>query len=162
MMDAPTIAIEREIRIQARQELVFELLTDATQLLRWQGVEAELDPRPGGIYRVMLNTLGHTTAGRYLEVVPHSRIVFTWGWDPPIFPIPPGSTTVEITLTPEGDATVLHLRHSGLPNVREVAESHADGWMRNLERLVMLAEGRELPPDPGRDGNMESRSGSTA
>jgi uncharacterized protein YndB with AHSA1/START domain len=160
-MEATTVAIEREIRIAARPELVFGLLTDATQLLRWQGIEAELDPQPGGIYRVKLNTLGHTTAGQYVEVVPHSRIVFTWGWDPPIFPIPPGSTTVEITLTAEGDTTILHLRHSGLPNVPAVTESHGDGWQRYLERLAMLAEGRELPPDPGRDGNMDSGRGGT-
>lgn len=48
-----TIAIEREMRIAARPEIVFGLLTDATQMLRWQGVEAELEPRPGGVYRVV-------------------------------------------------------------------------------------------------------------
>jgi hypothetical protein len=30
--------------------------------------------------------------------------------------VPPGSTTVEITLTPDGDGTILRLRHLGLPN----------------------------------------------
>jgi hypothetical protein len=29
--------------------------------------------------------------------------------------VPPGSSTVEVTLTPDGDATVLHLVHGDLP-----------------------------------------------
>ncbi|MEI7924615.1 MAG: SRPBCC family protein [Chloroflexota bacterium] len=149
-----TAVVEREVRIAARPEIVFGLLTDAEQMLRWQGVEAELEPRPGGVYRVKLTTLGQCTAGRFVEVVPHSRIVFTWGWDPPIYPIPEGSTTVEITLQPEDGGTILHLRHTGLPNVPEVAQSHGDGWQHYLDRLAMFAEGRELPPDPWRDGAM--------
>ena len=154
MTTESTAVVEREIRIAARPEIVFDLLTDGEQMLRWQGVEAELEPRPGGVYRVKLTTLGQCTAGRFVEVVPHSRIVFTWGWDPPIYPIPAGSTTVEITLRPEGGGTILRLRHTGLPNVPEVAESHGDGWQHYLERLAMHAEGRELPPDPWRDGAM--------
>ena len=147
--------IERQLRIAARPEIVFNLLTDAQQVLRWQGIEAELEPRPGGVYRVKLNTLGQCTAGRFVEVIPHTRIVFTWGWDPLLFPIPPGSTTVEITLRAEGTETVLHLRHSGLPNVPAVTESHGAGWQHYLNRLAMLAEGHDLPYDPWRDGHME-------
>lgn len=116
--------------------------------------DSSQEPRPGGVYRVKLTTLGQCTAGRFVEVVPHSRIVFTWGWDPPIYPIPEGSTTVEITLQPEDGGTVLRLRHTGLPNVPEVAQSHGDGWQHYLDRLAMFAEGRELPPDPWRDGAM--------
>jgi len=149
-----TATVEREIRIAARPEIVFGLLTDAEQLVRWQGVEAELDPTPGGVYRVKLNTLGQTAAGRFVEVIPYSRIVFTWGWEPPTFPIPPGSTTVEITLRPEGGGTLVQLRHSGLPDVPEVADTHGAGWQHYLERLAMLAEGRDLPADPWRDGQM--------
>lgn len=150
-----TATIERRVRIEARPEIVFDLLTDAQQMLRWQGVEATLEPVPGGIYRVQLTTQGQCTAGRFVEVVPYSRIVFTWGWDPPTFPVPAGTTTVEITLEPDGTGTLLELRHSGLPNVPEVAESHGRGWQHYLERLAMFAEGRELPYDPWRDGLME-------
>ena len=147
--------VERTIRIAARPEIVFDLLTDAQQMLRWQGVEAQLEPRPGGVYRVQLTTNGQCAAGRFVEVVPHTRIVFTWGWDPPVYPIPAGSTTVEITLTPEGTDTVLHLRHTGLPDVPAVTASHGAGWQHYLERLAILAAGGELPDDPWRDGHMD-------
>jgi len=158
-MTTDTAILEREIRIAARPEIVFGLLTDAKQLLRWQGVDAEIEARPGGIYRVQLSTDGQCTAGRFVEVVPHSRIVFTWGWDPPIFPIPAGSTTVEIDLHVEGAETVLRLRHTGLPNVPEVTASHGAGWQHYLERLAMFAEGRPLPDDPWRDGHMDAGTG---
>ena len=153
--------VEREIRIAARPEIVFGLLTDAQQMLRWQGVDAELDPQPGGVYRVTLTTQGQAAAGRFVEVTPYIRIVFTWGWDPPTFPIPAGSTTVEIDLVPDGDATVLHLRHSGLPNVPAVTASHGAGWQHYFERLAMLVEGRELPYDTWRDGDMGESSSSS-
>ena len=57
-MTTDTAILEREIRIAARPEIVFGLLTDAKQLLRWQGVDAEIVARPGGIYRVQLSTDG--------------------------------------------------------------------------------------------------------
>ena len=158
MTTASTATLEREVHIAARPEIVFDLLTDAEQMLRWQGIEAELEPRPGGIYHVKLNTLGQSAVGRFVEVVPHSRVVFTWGWDPPVFPIPAGSTTVEITLQENGAGTILRLRHSGLPNRPEVTSSHGAGWDHYLERLALLAAGGVLPFDPWSEGHMDGRS----
>ncbi len=43
MTTESTIAIEREVRIAARPEIVFRLLTDAREMLKWQGIDAELD-----------------------------------------------------------------------------------------------------------------------
>jgi uncharacterized protein YndB with AHSA1/START domain len=146
--------VEREVRIAARPEVVFGLLTDAQQMLRWQGLDAEIDATPGGMYRVRMNALGHIAAGRFIEVVPHTRIVFSWGWETGVFPIPPESTTVEITLTPDADGTVLHLRHHGLPPAAEITDAHAGGWARYLVRLATVAEGRDPGPDDWADGRM--------
>jgi len=151
MTSSNLTSVEREVRIAARPEIVF---TDPEQMLKWQGVEVELDPRPGGIYRVQVNTLGHTTVGRFVEVVPHSRIVFTWGWDLPLYPVPAGSSTVEITLRPDGPGTLLHLRHSGLPDIPAITESHGEGWSHYLARLGEFAASGIIGPDPWRDGNM--------
>ena len=154
-MTAPsTAAIERTLRIEARPEIVFGLLTDAEQMVRWQGIAAEIDARPGGVYRCQLTTQGLTSVGRFVEVTPYTRVVFTWGWEPQVYPIAPGSTTVEITLTPDGAGTVMHFRHSGLPNLPEVTESHGSGWDHYFERLAILAAGGDLPYDPWRDGAM--------
>jgi uncharacterized protein YndB with AHSA1/START domain len=49
-------------------------------VVRWQGTRAELDPRPGGIYRVHVRA-GITASGQFVEVQPYRRVVFTWGFE---------------------------------------------------------------------------------
>ena len=41
-------------------------------------------------------------------------------------PVPPGTTTVEITLIPDGDGTRVRLVHSGVPDV--IRAGSAEGW----------------------------------
>ncbi len=48
---------------------------------------------------------------------------------------PPGSTLVEVTLTPDGDGTIVHLRQLGLPD-DTARHQHADGWTARLGRLA--------------------------
>ena len=146
-METPTDddVLEREVRIAASPATVFPFFTDPEKMIRWKGITAELDPRPGGVYRV--NVTGHDIArGEYVEVVPNQRIVFTWGWEAEGNPVPPGSTTVEVTLTPDGDHTILRLRHLGLP--AEARAEHGEGWDHFMARLVIASEGRDPGPDP--------------
>ena len=136
--------LERVVYISARPETVFSFFIDPEKLIRWKGIQAQLDPRPGGIYKVDIN--GRDVArGEYVEIVPYSRIVFTWGWEGEGSPLPPGTTTVEISLTPDESGTLLRLRHLGLPS--EQRKVHADGWDFYLSRLVQAAEGREVSQD---------------
>ena len=137
--------VEREVRIAARPETVFSFFVDPAKMMRWQGISAELDPRPGGMYRV--NVTGRDIArGEYVEVVPNSRVVFTWGWEGEGNPVPPGSSTVEVTLVEDGDGTIVRLRHYGLPV--DQRESHGEGWLHYMERLATAASGGDPGPDP--------------
>ena len=137
--------VEREVRISARPDVVFQFFIDPAKMVRWKGIDAALDPRPGGTYRV--NVTGRDVArGEYVEIVPHSRVVFTWGWEGEGHPAPPGSTTVEVSLIQDGDGTIVRLRHSGLDG--EAALQHAEGWEHYLPRLALAAAGREPGPDP--------------
>jgi len=139
--------LEREIVIDASPATIFTLLTDAEQHLRWEGTEAEIDPRPGGVYRVLV--AGQFTAGgEFVEVVPNEKVVYTFGWDMPGNPITPGSTTVEITLVPEGEKTRVTLRHTGLPDEDAVTQ-HIHGWDHYLQRLAVAAPGGDAGPDTG-------------
>ena len=52
----------------------------------------------------------HIARGEYVEVDPPSRVVFTWGWEDQETAVPPGSSTVEITLTPDGEGTKVRPR----------------------------------------------------
>lgn len=136
--------VERRVRIEARPEVVFQYFIDPAKMLEWKGVEAELDPQPGGIYRV--NVTGREVArGEYQEVTPHSRVVFSWGWEGNE-QVPPGSSTVEVTLTPDGTGTLLVLRHGNLPE--GAGGAHAEGWDHFLPRLATRAGGGDPGIDP--------------
>src|SRR5947209_5025156 len=48
-----TSVVEHEIRITARPETVFGYFTDPARLVQWMGADATLDPRPGGVFRMV-------------------------------------------------------------------------------------------------------------
>ncbi len=141
----------RQVRIAAKPETIFPYFVDAEKMLLWMGIEADLDPRPGGNYRVNI-TGSDVAVGQYVEIVPHSRVVFTWGWEGEGNPVPPGSSTVEVTLTPDGDGTVIWLHHYGFPS-QEAQGAHNEGWEHYLARLEIRAGGGDPGTDPwaGRD-----------
>ena len=143
MSPYPADTLEREIRIAARPEIVFAFFTDPARMIRWKGMSATLDARPGGLYRVNINGRD-VVRGKFVVVTPHSRIVFTWGWEGS--PLPPGATTVEVSLAPDNGATIVRLRHRGLPP--DMLSLHESGWDHYLPRLAALAEGRDPGPDP--------------
>ena len=134
----------REIVIDATPETIWPFLTETDKHLEWLGTVAEIDPRPGGTYRVLVGG-AHQSAGEYLEVVPREKVVFTFGWDEKGHPIPPASTTVEISLHPEGDKTRVRLVHRGLP--ADAVDDHTGGWDRYLDRLATVATGGDAGPD---------------
>ena len=139
----------REIMIDATPETIWPFLTEPGKHIEWDGTVAELDPRPGGVYRVLVQG-EHQSAGEYVEVDPMKRVLFTFGWEQQGHPIPPGSTTVEITLQPEGDKTRLRLVHRGLPD--DASENHGRGWAHYLQRLAVRAGGGDPGPDRGPGG----------
>ena len=142
----------REILIDATPETIWPFLTDPGKHVEWDGTVAEIDPRPGGIYRVLVAGQ-FQSAGEYVEVVPHEKVVVTFGWDQEGHPIPPGSTTVEITLHAEGDKTRVRLVHRGLPD--DAIDDHIHGWDHYLSRLATAAiggdPGPDTPPEPAPD-----------
>jgi uncharacterized protein YndB with AHSA1/START domain len=140
MTEADPSTYEQTVRIEARPETVWRYWTDPSRVCTWWGVRTELDPRAGGACVVETGG-GAVMRGEFIELVPHERIVFSFGWDPTegAPAVPPGSSRVEVTLTPDGDATILVLRHSGLPT--EVAAQHRAGWGGALELLAAQAGG---------------------
>jgi uncharacterized protein YndB with AHSA1/START domain len=143
-------AVEREVRIAARPETVFEFFVDPQKMCEWKGRKAELDPRPGGTYRVEINDQA-IARGEYLEIEAPSRVVFTWGWEGQQsgeHAVPPGSSRVEVDLIPDGDGTLVRLRHLDLPE--QSREIHGQGWDLYLGRLSKAAAGDDPGADPNR------------
>ncbi|MGI8574626.1 MAG: SRPBCC family protein [Egibacteraceae bacterium] len=138
----------REIVIDATPETIWPLLTEPGKHVEWDGTVAEIDPQPGGTYRVLVAGQ-YQSAGKYLEVVPLEKVAFTFGWEEDN-PIQPGATTVEITLRPEGDKTRVRLVHRGLPP--DAVDNHGHGWAHYLQRLAVRARGGDPGPDHGPGG----------
>jgi uncharacterized protein YndB with AHSA1/START domain len=61
-----------------------------------------------------------------MELVPHRRVVFTYGWEDGRMGVGPGSTTVEIDLAEEDGVTTLRLVHHGVPSA--AVDDHEGGW----------------------------------
>jgi len=134
----------REVVMDASPATIFPFLIDPAQYVRWMGTEVDLDPRVGGVYRVLVQGK-HPAVGEFVEVVPDTRVVFTFGWHEPDHPIPAGSTEVEITLIPDGDKTTVRLIHRGLPD--DAVGDHTSGWSHYLDRLVVATSGGDAGPD---------------
>jgi uncharacterized protein YndB with AHSA1/START domain len=154
-VDRPEVAtaVEREIRIAARPETVFDFLIDPEKMVQWKGRKADLDARPGGTYRVEINDQA-IARGEYVEIDRPSRVVFTWGWEGQEsgpHAVAPGSSRVEVSLEPDGDGTLLRLRHLDLPE--EAREIHGQGWDLYLGRLAIVAAGGDPGPDAGPSDN---------
>lgn len=115
---------DRELEItrlfRAPPRIVFEAWTKAELVSRWWApksraelVECTADVRTGGSYRYVLRNLGggdtFAFSGSYLEVSPHSRLVYTHVFEPMAqF----GSCTITVTLEPRGDSTLLVSREA--------------------------------------------------
>jgi uncharacterized protein YndB with AHSA1/START domain len=169
-----TSVVEHEVRVAARPETVFEYFTDPSRMVQWMGAQATLDPRPGGVCRIVFRPsearidalrgeldpaeeapggtgegLG-VAAGRFIEVDPPHRISFSWGWEQEVLAVPPQSTQVEVTLTPDGDETVVRLTHRRLPAA--AVAFHRAGWDHYLLRLTIAAAGADPGVDPWQGG----------
>jgi uncharacterized protein YndB with AHSA1/START domain len=107
-------------------------------LERWFVTGATVDPRPGGKLRFVWET--NAIEGEFVEVAPH-RIVYTLDEGPGY-----GTTTVTITLTPEGDGTRLHLLHTGFgegTHWDRLYQGLDSGWNAELDNLrAWIDEGR--------------------
>lgn len=135
-----TREVRHEIYIEASPETVFSFLTDATAMKKWMAEFIEADPVRGGVFR-LAESGGMRIEGSYVEVVPYSKVVFTWGG---VAGVAPGQSTVEILLEPRGKGTLLQLRHYDLP--APSFEDHDRVWaLSGLPKLKAVAEGR----DPG-------------
>ncbi|WP_336109838.1 SRPBCC family protein [Streptomyces sp. PTD9-10] len=139
-------AVTVERRIAARPETVFSFFTDRDKWLSWMGKDGEFSFEPGGAYRTLVN--GENVAeGRFVEIDPPRRLGFTWGWATGEMPVPPGSSTVEITLEPVPEGTLLRLVHRDLPSP-EACAAHEEGWTHYTGRLAVVAAGGDPGPDP--------------
>lgn len=140
-MTPTTAAVVKRI-LRARPERVFEAWSRPELMSQWFMVEpgwsAEVsnDFRVGGQYRVAMRRGDGSlfvAFGEYREIVPVSRLVFTWN-----SPVVQG-TQVTLELKDLGAATELTLTHEQFPDA-EAARRDAGGWEGTLANLAHFLE----------------------
>ena len=139
-MTALNYALERTILISAARSTVFRYFKDTERFAAWWGAGSRIEGRPGGAVLIRYPN-GVTASGQVLEIVDGERVVFTYGYDEPGKPIPPGGSRVTITLQDHPTGTRLHLRH-------EVADAatrdhHVAGWRYQLALFANVAAGEQ-------------------
>jgi uncharacterized protein YndB with AHSA1/START domain len=125
----------------------------------WKTIDAELDVRPGGIFRTTMQSpegKEFPNTGCYLEVVKHERIVWTNAMLPGFRPAPVnapcGDESVEFMFTAKVEmsahganstryrATVIHADEAGCTT--HAAMGFEAGWGAALDQLVALVKNR--------------------
>jgi uncharacterized protein YndB with AHSA1/START domain len=129
--------IERELRIDAPIERVWQVITDPAYVARWFGDRAEIDLRPGGaaVFGWTEYGDGHAVVER---VEPPREFAFRWAREHDI-PFEQAATTtlVEFSLAPEERGTRLRLVESGFTDETHQKEN-SGGWDAELADLVAL------------------------
>ncbi len=134
--------IEREILIDAPQDVVWSIVTEPEHVGTWFSDAAEIDLRPGG--EAILTWEKHgTSRARVEKVEPQSAFSFRWARPVEGEPREGNSTLVELTLAAEGDRTRLRVVESGFRELAwpeeekaTYAEGNSRGWDHELGELV--------------------------
>jgi uncharacterized protein YndB with AHSA1/START domain len=121
--------------IGAEPSEVFEYFTQSDAMVLWMGQSAQLEPLPGGKFIVDVN--GAAVRGHFVEVDPPKRLVFTWGFLGS-GELPPGASTVEVSLSRHNGGTLVEIVHSGLTQPESL--KHVAGWRHFLGRLAHAVE----------------------
>jgi uncharacterized protein YndB with AHSA1/START domain len=131
--------IRHVVRVDAPIEIVRSYFTDPMRMVEWWPTRARLDPRVGGDIVLEFDQPDgrvDRAMGTFTELS-QDRVVLTWGFERDAA-LPPGSSRVEISLEPDGAATIVRLEHFGLPPTHRRA--HDDGWALFLGRLLSAAK----------------------
>ncbi|SIT47375.1 Activator of Hsp90 ATPase 1 family protein [Paraburkholderia ribeironis] len=138
--EKPSLTIVR--RLKAPPAKVYAAWTRPELMARWWGpdagpvLSAEADPRVGGRFRVVFQTLDgetHDCRGEYREVEPDRKLVFTWEW----VTMPERRSLVTLRLRAIEEGTELNLTHSQFFD-EAARDAHRTGWTSAFEKLERL------------------------
>lgn len=139
-------SIEREIRIDASPEVVFDVVSNPEHVRQWWPDEAQYEPTPGSSGEIAFTTPAgeRVPVGfQVVDAVPYRLFSFRWTQPTGEPARPDNSFLVTIELEPSGGGTRLRMTETGFRergwDDAKVAAEHADhesGWDYHLPRLV--------------------------
>ncbi|MFC3491566.1 SRPBCC domain-containing protein [Glycomyces rhizosphaerae] len=143
-------SIEREIRIEASPEVVFDVVSSPEHLKEWWPDEAEFSPVPGENGRIGFGNPADGLDWQQFTVVdamPPRRFSFRWTHEEGTTAARGNSYLVVFELEPTDTGTLLRMTETGFRErgwaESKVAAEHADhvtGWDHFLPRLAPYAE----------------------
>jgi uncharacterized protein YndB with AHSA1/START domain len=136
------------VRIEDRYDTniddLWAAITDPDRLARWYG-HLEGDLRPGGAFRLYLEADDVESAGRVEVCEPPRRLLVTNRETNESYRkgqgAPPFNASIEVTLTANGDQTLLVLEVKGMP--LNVLAAYGAGWQIHAENLAAYLAGGE-------------------
>ncbi|ANJ26019.1 SRPBCC family protein [Agromyces aureus] len=122
-------------RIAASADRLFDAWLDPRALAVWMRRDgsaesaATVDPRVGGAFTITMNDPqgAFVHGGTYTVIDRPHRLEFTWRSDA----THQTDSVVRVSFEPDGDATVVEVRHERLPDALAV-ELHTGGWTEIL------------------------------
>ncbi len=111
--------IEQEVHLPSSPARVYDALTRSDQFTALTGAPAEIGSAEGDSFQAF----GGMITGRQIEMKPGERLVQAWRagtWDDGHYSI------LNVTLSPDGEGSLLSMRHQGFPRGEE--EHLAAGW----------------------------------
>ena len=142
MIVSATLTVALSVTVDGSRRHVFAAMTDPEQVAEWWGPkgftcpEVNLDVRVGGVYRIAMRPpvgeLFHLV-GAYVEVVPPSRLAYTFRWEPP--DSDDRETIARLTLRDTNGVTDVELLQ-GLFATEARRDLHQAGWADSLARLA--------------------------
>jgi len=144
-------SVEREILIEASPEVVWGVITEPEQIVRWFSDEAQVEGRVGTDGTLTWRPGGRggrkesdlIVPIRVVEAEPFRRFSFRWNHPDGAGADASNSALVEFSLIEEGDRTRLRVLESGIDAVTDDEESkaryregHEQGWQRHLGEML--------------------------
>jgi uncharacterized protein YndB with AHSA1/START domain len=138
-------SIEREIRIDASPEIVFEVVSDPAHVRQWWPDEARYEVVPGSTGEIVFTKDGEKlpVAFQVVDAIPGRLFSFRWTHPEGEQFREDNSFLVTFVLEPAGDGTLLRMTETGFRErgweaavLEETYRDHSQGWDYHLARLA--------------------------
>ncbi|WP_020392380.1 SRPBCC family protein [Kribbella catacumbae] len=138
--------LEREIRIDAAPEIVFDVVSRPEHIKMWWPDDASFEPVPGSVGEVVWGDRAAVEVIKVVDMDPPRK--FTFRWVAPAGQVPDAGNSLLVTfeLEPSGDGTILRLTESGFREkgweaavLEDAFHDHERGWDLFLPRLQTYA-----------------------